>query len=914
MFSPLQMLYIGVFLLIYTRFTEADKNYRLLEHIKPINYKLNLNIDPNDQNFYGQVEIILKIDHGVHGYVLLNAHNDCITIKHVTKNNEKCSFTDINPETQIFRIQCPTLFRSGDSLFIIYEGKYSTTEMNGLYKTWYDNGTLLVTTLFQPEFARKAFPCFDEPYLKATFDIIIQSPSKYRVLANTKLESSSTIRNITTHKFQRTPVMSSYLVAFVVSEFEAAVNENSSFNVFARPSASHNMVVAVKYGQQLYEALSRWIGIDYEDLGNPQRYLVAVPELSAGAMENWGLITFTELDLLDDGNRTRSDINQNIIHVMAHEIAHQWFGNYVTLDWWSNLWLNEGFATYFSYIITDMLENGTLNMEVEKQLVAGEMQMLLEQDTTLSSSAISEPESALNTPLEASNKFDEFTYIKGCSIVRMMKFILGEDLFKEGIHNYLNENKYGNVDPETLLSSLQLTARNEVTHFQQKMHNWIYHSGYPLVTVKQTNRSAVTVSQTRFLSNKKKKSKDHWYVPLSYTSQKEKDFSGKIRGWLEPAETYTIKHTKEDWLLLNIQRGGFYRVNYDDTLWSNIIDALHNDVERESIDSLDRAQLVDDIFHIARIGKVSYSKAFELANYLRKEPSFYPWMSANREFIYQMDMVDEKTSKLLTRFILEIIMEAFPENTEYVTHVDKLKQAAITGMKCKLEEEGCLALAKKQFDDFRDKNILPELSIQDAVFCYGLKKSDQLQDDYTFLLNVLKSTQSSALTNSILIALGCMEDEKLLKSYLDLTLDPKIFIRKQDFQVVFNAVYFNNKVGVSAALDFLEKNLKEMDVAYDGGNQLYGLLIDFATKLSTPEEVEKMKKILETYKDNENVQLAKSSVLDTIETNHQWKIDYGNQLKDVLLKHVHSAQPNHLSGHTIYICFFLLFINIIMTL
>uniref|UniRef100_A0A6P7FZ16 Aminopeptidase N-like n=1 Tax=Diabrotica virgifera virgifera TaxID=50390 RepID=A0A6P7FZ16_DIAVI len=503
MYSALQMLYIGVFLLIYTRFMEAHDSYRLLEHIRPINYKLNLNIDPNDEHFYGQLEIILKIDHGVHGYVLLNAHKDCIEIQHITKNNEKCSFTDINSETQIFRIQCPTLFRSGDSLFIMYEGKYSTTEMNGLYKTWYDNGTLLVTTLFQPEFARKAFPCFDEPSLKATFDIMIQSPSKYRVMANTKLESSQsstvpysgTVRNITTHKFQRTPVMSSYLVAFVVSEFEAAVTENSSFNVFARPSASHNMEVAVKYGQQLYDALSQWIGIDYEDLGNPQRYLVAVPELSAGAMENWGLITFTELDLLDDGKRTRRDTYQNIIHVMAHEIAHQWFGNYVTLDWWSNLWINEGFATYFSYIITDMVANGTNNMEVEKQLVAGEMQMLLEQDTTLSSSAISEPANALNTPLEAINKFDEFTYIKGCSIIRMMKFILGEDLFKAGIHNYMDENKYGNVDPEILLRSLQTTARNEVTHFQQKMHNWIYHSGYPLVTVKQTNTSAVTVSQ-----------------------------------------------------------------------------------------------------------------------------------------------------------------------------------------------------------------------------------------------------------------------------------------------------------------------------------------------------------------------------------------------------------------------------------
>ncbi|CAH1113656.1 unnamed protein product [Psylliodes chrysocephalus] len=742
--------------------TQSIDRFRLPKIIRPTNYNLKINVNPEDTHFTGTVQITLKVLNGTTNTLFLHADHDYIKIDSMQLNGTNCNYSlQHDVASQIFPIKCPMEFRTDQELIILYRGKFSN-EMNGFYKSTYDGGEILVATQFQPVYARRAFPCFDEPSFKATFEITVEHPKLYNALANTPLETSITNGKTTITQFQKTPIMSTYLVALVISKMEPAISRDQEFNVFARASAAQDLGIAKTFGQKLFDSMSQWTGIRYDDLGNPQQYLVAIPDFGAGAMENWGLITFREVDLLDDGNRTSSASFQNILMVIGHEIAHQWFGNYITLDWWSNIWLNEGFANYFGKVISDMVMNGTL--ELDKQSVVDVMQKTLEKDATSTSTPLSTPQQSVRTALEIMLNFNEDPYLKGEIIVRMMNHILGEKKFKKGLQNYLTENKYRNVNPKKLLIALQDVAGSELTNFEKKMHNWIYEPGYPLISVSQKNCTTITITQERFCTSKNCSLKSQWYVPISYTTENLKDFSVKIKYWLEPNETLEIQHNSNEWLIVNIQEIGFYRVNYDDSLWNKLIEALNSDDEKESIHPLNRAQIIDDIFHVAKSGKISYEKAFGLAHYLKNETNYYPWTSALRSFSFLLNIIDDDYEKLLKEWQLELITSAFMGqlDSHNLTHIGTLKQTLIFEYTCKLGQEICLSYASEQFKAFRKYNSPIPANMYYLILCYGLANSDDMEEDYNFLMNELTKATSSEKIN-ILAALGCMRDDNLLK-------------------------------------------------------------------------------------------------------------------------------------------------------
>ncbi|KAJ8959939.1 hypothetical protein NQ314_006142 [Rhamnusium bicolor] len=337
--------------------------------------------------------------------------------------------------------------------------------MDGFYKSTYEEDGkkyVLVSTQFEEVATRRAFPCFDEPSFKATFDVSISHSTDYTVLANTIIKDEGVGDDgLTLTQFETTPKMSTYLVAFVVSKFEArgeSPGKDYIFKVYSRPEATKFMTVPTTYGTTLIDLLSSWTGINYVDLGNRQAYQVAIPDFAAGAMENWGLITFrhsAEVDLLDEAEKTSHSAKQRIITVVAHELSHQWFGDYVTLDWWSDTWLNEGFATYFEFHIPS--------------------------ETLPSSVPLSVEQSKINTPREDSSKFDDISYDKGGSIVRMMRYILGEQSIKDGLREYLHSNHHSNTNPSQLLSSLNQVAGG--LDFVKFMENWIYQAGINCASV-----------------------------------------------------------------------------------------------------------------------------------------------------------------------------------------------------------------------------------------------------------------------------------------------------------------------------------------------------------------------------------------------------------------------------------------------
>ncbi|KAG5892307.1 hypothetical protein JTB14_023487 [Gonioctena quinquepunctata] len=870
----LQTVLLGI-LLIHV--VPAEEQYRLPQNIKPTHYKIALRANPEKPTFEGEVAITLDVGVGQNGTneLWLHAPGKYITINKVFYEKDECDVVPSNNVTEIISVLCTKDFATGKSILFEYIGKFATDEMYGFYKSTYDDDQVLVATQFEPVQARRAFPCFDEPIFKATFDITIVHPSAYNVLANTPVKNVTKKGNETITTFQTTPPMSTYIVAFIISHFEPALKKGGKYNVYARKSAEENMEIAKNYGEKLVDLMGDWIQIKYQDLGNPQVNQIAIPDFAAGAMENWGLITFREVDLLDEGNRTSNSDKERIITVMAHEISHQWFGDYVTLDWWSNTWLNEGFATYFQYHLANLVDNGS--MELDKQFVTEVLQSVFQDDALPSSLPLSSPEKDINSPVETNNKFDDISYSKGGCIVRMMKFVLGESIFQKGLNSYMKTNKYKNTNPEILLKSLQNATGNNVPNFAEKMHNWIYRPGFPLLTVTQKDDSAVLVKQERYNSNET----TQWYVPISYTNSKENSFSVKIKEWLEPNKTYEIPHNKSDWIILNVQQSGFYRVNYDQNLWDNIITAL-NGKTIKSIDPLNRAQLIDDIFNIARIGKIGYEKAFHLVQYLKNEKDYYPWYAALRAFKYLVEKVDDDTHKLLTSMILGLLNSAFPQNTTYTTHVDKLKEALIQEWACKLGQEDCLSYAKATFQDFKKSGRAPDTNIRETVFCYGLKTSDHVKEDFRFLFNVFQNATSSNEQNVILVALGCAENSEILQKYLLLTITENSTIRQQDYSTVFATVYTHNKVGVDVALSFLDKNFSKIEASYGGINVLSSLVTGLANKLTTKRQIKELRKILEDHKDSEQIKIIAKKAEEVITRNQEWKKVYGSEIKKVL--------------------------------
>lgn len=556
---------------------ESSEEDNLPAYAIPSHYSLYLVLDPNASTYNGSVQIDFSAANVLDDVIKLHASPKTIKIHSTLLNyNHSCTVTDQDNDTEIITLKCPTRsFKVQNTLVIRFQGRISTDDSTGLYKVTYkEDGEehALLVTYFEPMNARQAFPCFDEPKWKTTFDIFITHPKDYSALANTPAIKQFAINsNQIQTQFKTTPPMSAYLIAFMVSKFVSTTDSTAreyDYRVFTRPDLKKFTSVAVTYGPTLIELFSNWTGIAYKDLGNAQSYQVAIPYFKDGAMENWGLITFGEEDLLDEKEITSNSKKQDIISIIAHELAHHWFGDYVTLGWWSDLWINEGFATYFEYYITDQLDD---NLEMMKQFVVKELQRVLEVDSEVYTSALS---SDVDNEEDSEDKFDDISYYKGASIIRMLRRIIGEADFRTGIQLYLSTYKYNNTDPSLLLNSFKTVLPSCL---EKVVHNWIYKPGFPLVTAK-LNGSTVTLTQERFVRYKAKDFEDtQWYVPITYTTKSEKNFNGNVRGWLEPNSTLDIKVDNVSWIILNLQQTGFYRVNYDDTLWQRIIDALKND-------------------------------------------------------------------------------------------------------------------------------------------------------------------------------------------------------------------------------------------------------------------------------------------------------------------------------------------------
>lgn len=859
---------------------------RLPRHLEPVSYgvKLLAFIVEKNFTFNGDVKIIMKaVEPATNITVHVNdmtIHESSVSVQDLSSGKEvEIDKLDYDTDRQFFLVHLKEETHAGSQyqLNISYVGNVND-KLAGFYRSSYQNEkgekVWLGVTQFEPTDARRAFPCFDEPSMKAIFNITLGRKSNMRSVSNMPRKKTMPVENLPGYHwdvYQSTLPMSTYLVAFLVTDFEQALpksgDENDiKYSILVRKEAENSSRYALEIGPKVLSHYEDFFNVKYP---LPKQDMAAIPDFAAGAMENWGLITYRETALLyEPGVSSRSN-KQRVAIVVAHELAHQWFGNLVTPAWWTYLWLNEGFATYIEYLGSDYVEP---EWKMKEQFVTSSLHVAMSTDSLESSHQLA---MHVNTPSEILALFDRITYDKGASIIRMIDHFMTIDSLRKALTNYLNKLKYKAATQEDLWEALTEQGHKDRTlpaHLSVKtiMDTWTLQTGFPVVHVARNYESgAVKLNQTRYLlSGNSKNDSSLWWIPITYTVGNAPNFEDtRTKNFMNETELVLKNLTdSKSWLIVNVQECGFYKVNYDANNWKLISEQLKKD--HTVIHSLNRAQLIDDSLDLARSGHLEYTTTLDILDYLKKDEDYIPWTAALDNLGYVSSQL-ERTSAYgsYMKFITALIepqyqrlgFDAKPNDT----HLNILHRSAILGSACSLGYEDCLNHTKQLFDSYRknpDESTIP-VDIRYTVYCSAIRNGGV--DEWDFGWKRYHAAISASEKTRWLYALTCTDRVWLLNRYLSWILpvysgasnstDSKpsepAKVRKQDAPSVFASIA-SNIVGRDVARNFLESRWSDIIAEFGGGAfQLSGFISTLQSGYNTEHELLRMVDFYREHKD-----------------------------------------------------------------
>ena len=766
-----------------------------MKELIPLNYNIRLVPDLVNFTFAAFARILLDTQNSVRE-IPLNILELAIWSCSVLKENQlvACPFL-VNTQKEELRILLPEPMTGNLTVRIDYQG-HINDKMAGFYRSGYmrrKKQKYIAVTQFEESDARRAFPCMDHPAKKATFDIELDVDEKLVAISNSPIKSETILDNGKKRvTFDRTPQMSTYLVFFGVGEFQSVRDKKDPrMRVVTLPAKKKYAFLGLEFGRKALEFSEAYYGVPYP---LAKLDLIAIPDFAFGAMENWGAITFRENLLLYYPKITSKSGRQRICEVIAHEIAHQWFGNLVTPSDWKYLWLNESFATYFGYGVVDHCYP---QWDTWEQFLQGMTTSALSRDALHQTTAIEIPGGehvVINTSTAP------IIYNKGGSILRQIEGYIGKDDFRNGLQHYLRIHEYGSASSHHLWESFEAVSNRPIGPM---MKSWIEQPGFPFVEVKQVGHTLV-LNQKRF-TYLPEEFHQNWIIPITISLFFDTEKSRQMTVLLDhtqkqfdiPADTVAYK--------INHGQTGFYRVKYQDR---KNLDALGGRINDRTLSTIDRWGLQNDFYAWVKRGDVSVDDYLEFLSNYREETAYLPLtgiVSSLSELYRVVDARGREKISLFARPWYQDILEKIgyepgktEKNTVSLLREQLIWEAALFGS-IRITEylaqhlSALLKGAPVHSDLMRCVMQVAALTGDTNVFDWF---------DTRFRASEIEHERLN-----ILVALGCFKDETLIKKSQNYVLET-VPARNQFIPVVAMA---SNPYAIALLWDWYVSNLQEIE-------------------------------------------------------------------------------------------------------
>jgi aminopeptidase 2 len=856
----------------------------LPKNVKPTHYDVTL--EPNFETFEYEGKVVIDLD------VLEDSNSISLNTLHlrilsteITVNDKVISKSpDIsyNDDTQTTKIAFDGKLAAGSKakLTQTFVGTLNDN-MAGFYRSSYkakDGSTqYMATTQMEPTDARRAFPCFDEPALKAKFTITLVADDKMTCLSNMDVASEKQVdSSITGGKrkavtFNKTPPMSTYLLCFIIGEMNYI--ETNSFRIPIRVYAPPDR--DIETGRFSLELAAKVLGF-YEKTFDipfplPKLDMAAIPDFSAGAMENWGMVTYRVVDLLFDEKTSGAATKQRVAEVVAHELAHMYFGDLVTMDFWDGLWLNEGFATWMSWYACDHFFP---EWKVWETFVIDTLQGAMGLDGLRSSHPIEVP---VHRAEDINQIFDAISYAKGSCVLRMISKYLGEETFMEGVRRYLKKHSYGNTQTDDLWVALSDASGKDV---RKVMDIWTRNVGYPVVSVtEETSSNSIKVKQNRFLRTADVKPEEDKVLYPVFLGLRTKDGVDEEPTLTEREASFKLKDL--DFYKLNADNSGLYRTAYT----AERLKKLGSAAKSGQLSVEDRAGLIADACVLSASGYQKTSSSLSLLLGFKEESEFVVWdeiitrvVSMRNAWVFE----DEETKAALKRFQLDLVKAKARElGWSFDKSDGHVKQQFKTLMFSAAGDAGDPEIKQAALDMLHkfkngDKSAI-QPNIRGSVYSIALANGGA--EEYDIILNESRTAATSDERNTALRAIGKASKAELIQRTLALPLSDEV--KAQDIYLPIAGLRAHDQ-GITALWDWMKKNWGALYERLPPGLSMLSTVVSLCTSSFTHRDQMADVEAFFKQKNTKGFDQSLAQSLDAIRAKSQWLERDRDDLKEWL--------------------------------
>ncbi len=831
--------------------------YGIGDNVVPENYSLIFHTDVKKAEFVCD-EVIDVVVRKKSTSVVMNSREIKIYSAYAEdKTGKHAARINFKPKTETVVFSFDKRLYGKIKLHIRFKG-VNNDKMYGFYKSTYvynNKKHTLLTTQFEPGDARSAFVSFDEPSFKATFEVSIEVDDAYEALSNMPVKSVKRLgKSRKLVSFMKTPRMSTYLLYLGVGKYDRLTTRLGKLRINALTvQGKKNLAkLPLKYAKLFVDYYQKYFGITFP---LPKIDIIAIPDFSAGAMENWGAITFREVAMLGDEKKSSVWSKERIAEVVAHELAHQWFGDLVTMKWWDDIWLNESFAEFMSYKAREAVFP---EWNVMKKYYIEDFEVALEADGIKNTHPISMP---VKTPGQISGMFDEISYEKGGAVLYMLENYAGSKSFREGLHNYLKKYMYSNAKRDDLWREIDAAAKRngqkiDVSGFAGA---WITKKGHPLVRVSKDGKY-LKLSQNRFTYLKEIGGKENvWPLPLDYV-----DLSNMKVGRINLNKEHVKLEAKNNSMLkFNYGVKYFCRVRYGESL----LQRLGKYIENRTLDGVDALEIEREVYVAARSGYLDIKRYYDFVKSYCMHLSYPANVSvlSNIGTMFEFSKLvgmRKEFGDLLEEFALNMLEKLDWIEKKNDSNIDKSSRIAALEQLGVLENDRAVRLAEEIYSKLVSGK---EVDRDMAKFALATISHRGGTKEYTQMKRMYEKCEVPELKMRFLLYLGNFEKPDILNDALEYSISEKV--KKQDTMYITSIMSTKiDQYGI--AWKWVKKNWNKLERSYPTGTHMIHRFLVPGELMHTKEERKDFVNFTSKVKrGRDDIKKSANEILDVIDLN-----------------------------------------------